>query len=77
MSSTEVVSSFIEGSPPGELTDVVNAIKALTSDADPSLLQNPKVKAAFQRYNESQLVCAKLPGGNQHVCYPLSSLRHT
>ncbi|KAK5098531.1 F-actin-capping protein subunit alpha [Exophiala xenobiotica] len=67
MSSTEVVSSFIEGSPPGELTEVVKSIKALTSDSDPSLLQNPKVKAAFQRYNESQLVCAKLPGGTQHV----------
>ncbi|KAK5946333.1 F-actin-capping protein subunit alpha [Knufia obscura] len=67
MSSTEVVSSFIEGSPPGELNDVVKSIKALTSDSDPSLLQNPKVKAAFQRYNESQLVCTKLPGGNQYV----------
>jgi len=75
MSSTEVVSSFIEGSPPGELTEVVKAIKALTSDSDPALLQNPKVKAAFQRYNESQLVCAKLPGGTQHVCRPLASAR--
>ena len=67
MVSAEVVSSFIEGAPPGELNEVVNSIKALTSDSEPSLLQQPKVKAAFQRYNESQLVCTKLPGGSQYV----------
>lgn len=67
MTSTQSVSSFIEGAPPGELNEVVKAIKALTSDSDPSLIQHPQVKAAFQHYNESQLVCAKLPGGSQHV----------
>lgn len=67
MASTQTVSSFVEGAPPGELNEVINAIKALTSDSDPGLIQHPQVKAAFQRYNESQLVCAKLPGGSQHV----------
>ena len=67
MASAEVISSFIEGAPPGELNEVVNSIKALTSDSEPSLLQQPKVKAAFRRYNESQLACTKLPGGSQYV----------
>ncbi|KAK5103060.1 F-actin-capping protein subunit alpha [Lithohypha guttulata] len=67
MASAEVVSSFVQGTPPGELKEVVQSIQALTSDGDPSLLQHPKVKAAFQNYNESQLVCAKLSGGSQHV----------
>lgn len=63
--STSIVSSFIEGSPPGELTEVTNSIKALTSDSDPSILQ--KCKSAFQKYNESQLVVAKVPGGASYV----------
>lgn len=70
MASAEVVSSFVQGTPPGELKEVVQSIQALTSDGDPSLLQHPKVKAAFQNYNESQLVCAKLSGGSQHVGLP-------
>ena len=61
------MSSFIAGSPPGELVEVVNSIKQLVSDSDPAILEQPKVKEAFRQYNESQLVCAKLPGANQHV----------
>lgn len=71
MSSTQIVSAFIEGAPPGELSEVINSIKALTSDADPAILQKPQVKTAFQKYNESQLVCAKVPGGSQYVRFLL------
>lgn len=63
--STSIVSSFIEGSPPGELNEVINSIKALTADSDPSILQ--KCKSAFQKYNESQLVVGKVPGGTSYV----------
>ncbi|KAL8790701.1 MAG: hypothetical protein Q9195_006243 [Heterodermia aff. obscurata] len=58
------VSAFIEGAPPGELSDVVTDIKALTAD-DPSLLQS--AQAAYRRYNEEQLVTVKLPGGSVDV----------
>ena len=44
---------------------MVNDIKALTSDNDPALVE--KLKPAFQKYNEDQLVAVKLPGGSQHV----------
>ncbi|KAM0803508.1 F-actin-capping protein-like protein subunit alpha-2 [Usnea florida] len=60
------VSAFIEGAPPGELADVVNDIKSLTSDDDPTLLD--KAQPAFQRYNEEQLITVKLPGvGGKNV----------
>lgn len=66
MSSTaDIASSFIEGAPPGELSDVVNDVKALTSDNDPALI--PKLKPAFQKYNEEQLTAVKLPGSSQPV----------
>lgn len=66
MSSTvDIASSFIEGAPPGELSDVVNDVKALTSDDDPALIS--KLKPAFQKYNEEQLVAVKLPGSSQPV----------
>ncbi|KPI39344.1 F-actin-capping protein subunit alpha [Cyphellophora attinorum] len=64
-SSTEICSAFIEAVPPGELNEVVNDVKALTSDDDPALIQ--KLKPAFQKYNEDQLLAVKLPGGSQHV----------
>merc|ERR1712169_146037 len=66
MSSTvDITSSFIQGAPPSELADVVKDIKALTSDDDPSLIA--KLKPAFQKYNEEQLVAVKLPGANDYV----------
>lgn len=65
MSTADAISSFIEGAPPGELDAVTNSIKTLTSDSDPAALS--KVKQAYQRYNEEQLVCTKLPGSTQYV----------
>jgi capping protein (actin filament) muscle Z-line, alpha len=65
-STTDICSSFIEGAPPGELNEVVNDIKILTLDTNPSLIQ--KLKPAFQKYNEEQLASVKLPGGSQPVC---------
>ncbi|KAI9778312.1 MAG: F-actin-capping protein subunit alpha, partial [Candelina submexicana] len=62
--SAAVVSSFIEGAPPGELSDVVNDIKALTVD-EPDLLRS--LGPAFQKYNEEQLATVKLPGSSQQV----------
>ena len=67
MATHEAVSSFIAGSPPGELNEVVKSIKQLAADNDPAILDHPKIKEAFRRYNEDQLICAKLPGANQHV----------
>jgi capping protein (actin filament) muscle Z-line, alpha len=71
MSSTDICSSFIQGAPPGELSEVVNDIKALTADNEPDLLE--RLKPAFQKYNEDQLLAVKLPGGSQHVRDPLPS----
>ena len=65
MSTTEICSTFIEGAPPGELNEVVNDIKALTSDDDPSLID--KLQPAFQKYNEEQLLAVKLPGAADPV----------
>jgi hypothetical protein len=66
MSSTvDIASSFIEGTPPGELSDVVNDVKTLTSDKDPALVS--KLKPAFERYNEEQLTAVKLPGSIRPV----------
>ena len=65
MSQTaDIASAFITGAPPGELSDVVSDIKALTTD-DPSLIS--KLEPAFQKYNEEQLATAKLPGSSQPV----------
>ncbi|KAJ5618381.1 hypothetical protein N7528_007024 [Penicillium herquei] len=62
-STVELASAFIEGAPPGELSDVVADVQALTEGDDiiPSLLP------AFERYNESQLTTVKLPGSSQEV----------
>lgn len=67
MATADAVSSFIAGSPPGEMTEVINSIKQLVSDSTPDILEQPRVKEAFKRYNEDQLTCAKLPGATQHV----------
>jgi capping protein alpha len=62
--ATEIASAFIGGAPPGELADVVSDIKALTIE-NPSL--QDKLGPAFQKYNEEQLVTAKLPGSSEAV----------
>lgn len=64
-STVDITSSFIEGAPPSELADVVKDIKALTSDDDPALIA--KLKPAFEKYNEEQLVAVKLPGASDYV----------
>lgn len=66
-SSVDITSSFIENAPPGELQDVVKDIKALTSDDDPALIA--KLKPAFEKYNEDQMIAVKLPGASDYVCY--------
>ena len=65
-SAIEIASAFIEDAPPGELADVVNDVKVLTSD--PSFIS--KLKPAFQKYNEEQLTSSKLPGASQPVSKP-------
>ena len=62
--TTEIASAFIAGAPPGELSDVVNDIKALTVD-DASL--HTKLWPAFEKYNEEQLATTKLPGSSEAV----------
>ena len=62
--TTEIASAFIGGAPPGELSDVINDIKALTVD-DSSL--HGKLRPAFEKYNEEQLTTTKLPGSNEAV----------
>lgn len=66
-STLDITSAFIAGAPPGELQDVVKDIKTLTSDNDPTLIA--KLKPAFQKYNEDQLIPVKLPGASDYVCY--------
>ncbi|KAJ9296174.1 hypothetical protein DTO271G3_5315 [Paecilomyces variotii] len=63
-SAVDIASSFIEGAPPGELSDVVADIRALTSDG-PDVI--PSLAPAFERYNEAQLATVKLPGSSQEV----------
>ncbi|RMD40731.1 hypothetical protein DV735_g4411, partial [Chaetothyriales sp. CBS 134920] len=65
MSATSICSSFILGAPPGELNEVINDIKTLTSDDEPDLIT--KLRPAIEKYNEDQLVSVKLPGTSQHV----------
>ncbi|KAH0551660.1 F-actin-capping protein subunit alpha [Trichoglossum hirsutum] len=64
LSKTAIVSSFVEGAPPGELSDVIADIKALTVD-EPGLLQS--LEPAFEKYNTEQLATVKLPGSSQQV----------
>jgi len=63
-SKAEIVSSFVQGAPPGELQDVIADIKALTID-EPDLLRS--LGPAFEKYNTEQYVTVKLPGGAQPV----------
>ena len=45
-------------------TDLTIDVKSLTPDG-PDII--PSLEPAFQKYNESQLVTVKLPGGSQEV----------
>ncbi|KAJ5881414.1 uncharacterized protein N7529_000086 [Penicillium soppii] len=63
-STVELASSFIEGAPPGELSDVVADVQALTSEGDDIV---SSLLPAFKRYNETQLATVKLPGSSQEV----------
>jgi len=63
-SPKEIVSSFVEGAPPGELADVIADIKALTLH-EPGLIK--QLGPAFEKYNEEQFTTVKLPGGSQQV----------
>jgi len=56
------VASFIESAPPGELSNVVNDIKALAS-SEPALLES--LGPAFKKYNEEQYTVVKLPGSSE------------
>ncbi|KAH7312403.1 2-oxoisovalerate dehydrogenase beta subunit [Stachybotrys elegans] len=64
MSQTDIISSFVEGAPPGELADVVADIKNLT-DSSPGLMS--ELAPAFKKYNEEQFTTVKLPGSSQLV----------
>ncbi|KAM4062953.1 f-actin capping protein alpha subunit [Hirsutella rhossiliensis] len=64
MSQLDIVSSFVEGAPPGELADVVADIKTLTLSS-PDIISD--LAPAFEKYNEEQLVTVKLPGSSQLV----------
>ncbi|QUC21116.1 uncharacterized protein UV8b_05359 [Ustilaginoidea virens] len=64
MSHIEIVSSFVEAAPPGELADVIADIKSLTASS-PNIIS--ELSSAFQRYNEEQLTTVTLPGSSQPV----------
>ncbi|KAK4105193.1 subunits of heterodimeric actin filament capping protein Capz [Parathielavia hyrcaniae] len=59
-----ILSSFVDGAPPGELADVFADIKSLTSSS-PNLVN--ELGPAFQKYNEEQFATVKLPGSSQQV----------
>ncbi|KAG7286121.1 F-actin-capping protein subunit alpha [Staphylotrichum longicolle] len=65
-SAKAIVSSFVEGAPPGEpnLTESRADIKSLTIST-PNLVK--ELGPAFQKYNEEQLTTVKLPGSSQPV----------
>ncbi|KAK4166479.1 F-actin-capping protein subunit alpha [Cladorrhinum sp. PSN259] len=63
-SSQAIVSSFVEGAPPGELADVIADIKSLTI-SEPNLIS--ELGPAFEKYNEEQFATVKLPGSSQSV----------
>ncbi|CAL3962587.1 unnamed protein product [Diplocarpon coronariae] len=64
------VSAFVEGTPPGELADVVADIKALTIDT-PTLVT--QLGPAFEKYNEEQFATVKLPGSSEHKASAVQS----
>ncbi|TKA64058.1 hypothetical protein B0A55_09816 [Friedmanniomyces simplex] len=55
------VSSFVQSAPPGELSNVVEDIKALAPNEVRSL------QPAFKQYNEEQYSTVKLPGSSEAV----------
>ncbi|KAI0429331.1 subunits of heterodimeric actin filament capping protein Capz [Xylaria sp. FL1042] len=63
-SSLATIESFVEGAPPGELSDVINDIKTLTVN-EPELVS--ELGPAFEKYNEEQFITVKLPGSSQQV----------
>ncbi|KAF2009445.1 F-actin-capping protein subunit alpha [Aaosphaeria arxii CBS 175.79] len=63
MSRTAALSSFVESTPPGELSDVTKAIKSILGDDNVSSELSP----AFEKYNEEQFTTVKLPGGSNEV----------
>ncbi|KAI1272868.1 subunits of heterodimeric actin filament capping protein Capz [Xylaria sp. FL0933] len=63
-SSLATIESFVEGAPPGELSDVINDIKTLTIN-EPELVS--ELGPAFEKYNEEQFITVKLPGSSQQV----------
>ncbi|KAK0313759.1 F-actin-capping protein subunit alpha [Friedmanniomyces endolithicus] len=60
-SKSATVSSFVQSAPPGELSNVVEDIKALAPDEVRSL------EPAFKKYNEEQYSTVKLPGSSEAV----------
>ncbi|KAF2258128.1 F-actin-capping protein-like protein subunit alpha-1 [Lojkania enalia] len=63
MSRTAALASFVESTPPGELTDVTKAIKSILGDES---IQN-ELTPAFEKYNEEQFATVKLPGNSEEV----------
>ncbi|GAB7337805.1 hypothetical protein MBLNU457_4215t1 [Dothideomycetes sp. NU457] len=61
-SKTATVASFVQNAPPGELSNVIEDIKALTVD-EPQLAQG--LGPAYQKYNEEQFATVKLPGSSE------------
>ncbi|KAI9712704.1 MAG: F-actin-capping protein subunit alpha [Bogoriella megaspora] len=71
-SSASAIASFVEAAPPGELSDVIADIKALTVD-DPKALDS--LESSFETYNETQFSTVKLPGASKAVVVsPYNSL---
>ncbi|KAK5724282.1 F-actin-capping protein subunit alpha [Elasticomyces elasticus] len=61
VTKSETVSSFVQAAPPGELSNVIEDIKALA----PSEVQS--LEPAFKKYNEEQYTTVKLSGSSQTV----------
>ncbi|CAK7214990.1 F-actin-capping protein subunit alpha [Sporothrix bragantina] len=59
MSEAEIVSSFVEGAPPGELASVIADIESLTI-SKPRLFDG--LAPSFAKYNEDQFATVQLPG---------------
>ncbi|KAK2075119.1 hypothetical protein P8C59_009271 [Phyllachora maydis] len=63
-SHDEILASFIEEAPPGELPDVITDIKALAVSATDIIKD---LGPALEKYNEDQYIATKLPGGSRSV----------
>ncbi|KAJ9661609.1 F-actin-capping protein subunit alpha [Coniosporium apollinis] len=61
-SNSEALASFVESAPPGELSNVTNAINTIAGD---SSLQS--LGPALEKYNEEQFTTVTLPGSSQPV----------